>query len=410
MTGGPPVPTSVSAGSSGLLEALCAISSSSGDVGGLRRVAERLGEELKNYGLIPEIHLEPGVNGAQQPLLVARGAGVEKKHLLLLGHLDTVLRAVPPKRKNGRLEGTGALDMKGGFAALVGALMLLRERGQKPPDDIVLVAVPDEEIGGPISAQAVRSWGARARAVLVLEPGGICGDGETLVTGRRGLSVWRLDCRGTPSHSGVAYWDGRSALAAAAAWTCAVQRMSEPNDGPVVNVGRMIGGDSDFVSDFGEEHRFIGTTERLNVVADRCLVEGEIRFLDPADRERTLARMRELAHHLGQEWEVEFEMAEVERIPPLKPSSTAGALADHLVGAANYSGWKLELESNRGGVSFPNLLPDPSAIPVIDGLGPVGDGMHTRGEYVDLTSLDRRIHLIAEALLYLRDKRETFER
>jgi glutamate carboxypeptidase len=181
--------------------------------------------------------------------------------------------------------------------------------------------------------------------------------------------------------------------------------MSELGDGPVVNVGRMVGGDSDFVTDFGEEHRFIGTSERLNVVADRCLVEGEIRFLDAADGERILAHMRELARDLGREWEVEFEFAEVERIPPLKPSTTACALADHLVGAADRCGWKLELESNRGGVSFPNLLPDPSAIPVIDGLGPVGDGMHTRGEYVDLRSLERRIHLIAEALLYLRDHR-----
>jgi glutamate carboxypeptidase len=405
-----PVPMSVSAASSGLLEALCAISSPSGDVEGLRRIAERLGAELENFGLTPEIHLETGVSGSQQPLLVARGAGAVENHLLLLGHLDTVLRAVPPRWKNGRLEGTGALDMKGGFAALVGALMLLRERGQAPPDDIVLVAVPDEEIGGPISAEAVRCWGARARAVLVLEPGAVGDDGETLVTGRRGLSVWRLDCRGKASHSGVAYWDGRSALAAAGAWTGAVQRLSEPGDGPTVNVGRIVGGDSDFVSDFGEEHRFIGTSERLNVVADSCLVEGEIRFLDSADHERMLARMGELARDLGREWQVEFEFDEVEQIPPMKPSHTAGVLASHLVDAADRSGWKLELESNRGGVSFPNLLPDPSAVPVIDGLGPIGDGMHTREEYLDLRSLDRRIHLIAEALLYLRDNRESLKR
>jgi glutamate carboxypeptidase len=117
-----------------------------------------------------------------------------------------------------------------------------------------------------------------------------------------------------------------------------------------------------------------------------------------------------LARDLGHEWQVEFEFDEVERIPPMKPSTTACALADALVEAAHRSGWKLELESNRGGVSFPNMLPDPSSVPVIDGLGPTGDGMHTRGEYVELESLDRRIHLIAEALLYLRDNRESLER
>ena len=60
---------------------------------------------------------------------------------------------------------------------------------------------------------------------------------------------------------------------------------------------------------------------------------------------------------------------------------------------------------NRGGVSFPNFLPDPSAVCVLDGLGPVGGGMHTRNEYLNLCSLERRIHLIAEALIYVRDHR-----
>lgn len=404
------VPESITAASSALLEDLCGISSPSGDAEGLRRVAERLGSEMREYGWIPEIQSPIGVSGEEQPLLVTRGAGAGKSHLLILGHLDTVLPAIAPRRTRGRFQGTGALDMKGGFAALVGALMLLREWDRKPPDDAVLVAVPDEEIGGPISDDAVRAWGESARCVLVLEPGAASNEGETLVTGRRGLSVWRLDCRGKAAHSGVAYWDGRSALAAAGAWTGAVQRLSEPGDGPIVNVGRIVGGDSEFVSDLGEEHRFIGTSERLNVVADRCLVEGEIRFLDTADHERVLARMQEMAGKLGREWEVAFEFEEVKRIPPMKPLGTACALAEHLVGVADRSGWKLELEPNRGGVSFPNLLPDPSAVPVIDGLGPIGDGMHTRDEYVDLRSLARRIHLIAEALLYLRDNRESLER
>jgi glutamate carboxypeptidase len=37
-------------------------------------------------------------------------------------------------------------------------------------------------------------------------------------------------------------------------------------------------------------------------------------------------------------------------------------------------------------------------VPVVDGLGPVGDGMHTRDEWLDLGSLDRRIVLLADLL------------
>ena len=127
--------------------------------------------------------------------------------------------------------------MKGGFSALIGALQLLRERDEELPDDLFLLAVPDEEIGGPVSVRAVRKWGKQAHTVLVLEPGASIEGGETLVTARRGLTVWRLDARGRAAHSGVAYWEGRSALAAAASWAGEVQQISEKGDGPIVNVG-----------------------------------------------------------------------------------------------------------------------------------------------------------------------------
>ena len=404
------VPSTIFDRSVELLQELCSISSASGDTEGLYRMTEILGRELIPLGLLPEVHAESGLNGSAQPVFTARGTGSGDTCTLLLGHLDTVLPAVAPRLGDSRLFGTGALDMKGGFAAFVGALQHLREKGEVPPDDLVLVAVPDEEVGGPVSIEAVGRWGESAHTVLVLEPGAPSDGGETLVTGRRGLTVWRLDARGRAAHSGVAYWDGRSALAAAAKWAAEVQQLSEKGDGPVVNVGRIVGGDSEFVSDVGEEHRFIGTSERLNIVADRCLVEGELRFLDPDDRNRILAEMADMASKIAGSWDVELTFDPVQHIPPMAESSSARRLAGHLVSAAAQAGWRLDLEANRGGVSFPNLLPDPAAVCVIDGLGPVGGGMHTRDEHLDLESLRRRIGLIAEALTYVRDHGPTVQR
>ena len=400
---GPGVPGSIVSSSRQLLGELCEVSSASGDVEGLLTMAHRLGREFTGLGLLTEIHAGAGQNGKGQPVLVAREPEGGDPCVLVIGHLDTVLPATATRCEGNRFYGTGALDMKGGFAALVGALGLLREADETPPANLVVVAVPDEEIGGPISSQTVRFWGDRASSVLILEPGAATERGETLVMGRRGLTVWRLDARGTAAHSGVAYWDGRSAVAAAGEWAAMVQQLSEKGDGPVVNVGRVVGGDSEFVSDVGEEHRFIGTSERLNIVADRCLVEGEVRYLDCSERDRILTKMRRLAEQVAVRWEVSLELVEVEHIPPMKACGEGRTLAHHLVKKAEAAGWRLELEINRGGVSLPNFLNDPSAIPVVDGLGPVGDGMHTRGEFVDLESLERRIHLIAEALRYLSD-------
>jgi glutamate carboxypeptidase len=381
-----------------LLQELCAISSESGDVVGLRRCAERLGRDLEGFGFRSVIEERPNVHGEMQPVLVARTEKSGNGHVLLLGHLDSVLPAAPPRRLADRVVGTGALDMKGGFAALIGALELLESMGIRAPQDLVLVAVPDEEIGGPISELAVRQWGAEARALLVLEPGQLIDGSETIVTGRRGLSVWRLEARGRAAHSGLAYEEGRSALAAAAGWSATVQGLSEGNGGPIVNVGRIIGGDSEFVQDLGEEHRFVGTSQRLNVVADRCLAEGEVRYLSLADRDRALGEMRASVTDFADRWGVEMHFEVVEEILPMPPSGSGCELAARLVEAAAVDGWRLELETDRGGVSFPNFLPDPAAIPVIDGLGPAGDGMHTRDEYVSLESLERRIALIARLL------------
>jgi glutamate carboxypeptidase len=71
---------------------------------------------------------------------------------------------------------------------------------------------------------------------------------------------------------------------------------------------------------------------------------------------------------------------------------------DRAVALAAERGWRLEVERERGGISFPNFLPDPTRLPVLDGLGPVGGGMHTREEHVSLTSLARRIVLLADLM------------
>jgi len=381
-----------------LLLDLCAISTETGDADGLRSCARRLGRELVDLGFHVEIENRPNVDDVPQPVLIATSRSSNERNILLIGHLDTVLPATAARRTKDRIEGTGALDMKGGFAALVGALRLRWARGLETPDGLTLIAVPDEEIGGPISESAVNEWGRDASAVLVLEPGRLRDDGETIVTGRRGLSVWRLDARGRAAHSGLAFADGRSALAAAAEWSAKVQGLSEDNGGPIVNVGRIIGGDSEFVQDLGEEHRFVGTSQRLNVVADRCLVEGEVRYLTTADRDRVLESMRKRARDAAKSWGVDIQFEVVEEILPLPPSDAGAEFARLLVEAAAADGWTLDVETDRGGVSFPNFLPDPSAVPVIDGLGPVGDGMHTREEFVSLASLDRRIKLIAHLL------------
>jgi glutamate carboxypeptidase len=384
-----------------LLRELTAISSPSGDPAGLYGMAERLAEELRQRGLAAEIRDEPSVEaGGLLPVLYARGMDTSGSHLLLIGHLDTVLAAAPPHLEGDRLVATGAVDMKGGLVTLVGALDLLHHRGLKPPADLLLVAVPDEEVGGEISQSAVRRWGENARALWVLEPGEPSPadrEAETLVAGRRGMIQWRLEVQGTAAHSGLHYWEGRSALRAAARWALEAEALSE-RGGPTVNTGRLVAGDASFVDQLATAHGLLGTERQLNVVPDRAVAEGELRFLRSSDGSRILQRLQGLTEDVGITTRATVTFTSGLEIPPVDPEGPQAALTRRAVELAAARGWRLEMETDRGGISFPNFLANPGRIPVLDGLGPVGGGMHTREEFVDLGSLRRRIVLLADLL------------
>jgi glutamate carboxypeptidase len=381
-----------------LLTDLCCISSPSGDVAGLTAMAAKLSSCFEEHGFLFEIFNETGADDTEQPVLVGRRSAVEHDYLLVIGHLDTVLPAIPPERLQDRLLATGALDMKGGFATFWGALEVLSRFGLPIPSDLVLLAVPDEEVGGSISEQMTRSLSENARAVLVLEPGEARGDRESVVVGRRGLTGWRLVARGKASHSGLGYWEGRSAIAAAGAWCGQVQKLSQPGSGPTVNVGRILGGDAELVDAIEEHYSIVGTNQRLNMVADRCLAEGEVRFLRAQDGERTLKQMRDLAASIAGASGVQMDLEVLETVDPFDPDGPGASFAKVLQKLARDQGWELELEHDRGGVSFANFLADSSHTLVLDGLGPVGRGMHTREEFLDLNSLRRRIGLLAGLL------------
>lgn len=381
-----------------LLHDLTAISSPSGDLPGLRRMTERLGVELAARGLTPEVLEEAGEGGVPQPVLMARGADTSRGHLLLIGHMDTVLPAAEPRIEDGRLVATGAIDMKGGLAAFLGALDLLAHRGVKPPDDLLLVMVPDEEIGGPVSHASMQRWGPGARALWVLEPGEPAGEAETMVAGRRGMFDWRLTVKGQAAHSGLHYWEGRSALDAAARWCTEAQALSTRNGGPTVNVGRLVAGDASFVESLATAHALLGTERQLNVVPDRAVAEGEARFLRASEETGMEGRLRALARQIASETGTEMSFSRQPLIPPVDPDGPHGALCKRAVELAAARGWTLEIERERGGISFPNFLPDPGRLPVLDGLGPVGGGMHTREEYMELRSLQRRVMLLADLL------------
>lgn len=98
--------------------------------------------------------------------------------LLLSGHIDTVPRGSEPWCRDpfgamiegNRLYGLGANDMKGGIAAMLLALEILKEAGVQLRGNLLVETIVDEEFGGVNGTLAARLRGHNADAAILCEP------------------------------------------------------------------------------------------------------------------------------------------------------------------------------------------------------------------------------------------------
>jgi acetylornithine deacetylase/succinyl-diaminopimelate desuccinylase-like protein len=126
------------------------------------------GDEAECAGYIAKRLHEAGIdakllgNSPQRLNLVARLPGQDlAPPFLMFGHLDVVGVAEqtwthPPFAgilENGYIWGRGALDMKGGVAMMVSALIRLKQEAFVPKGDLILALLCDEENGGVHGAQ-----------------------------------------------------------------------------------------------------------------------------------------------------------------------------------------------------------------------------------------------------------------
>jgi acetylornithine deacetylase/succinyl-diaminopimelate desuccinylase-like protein len=126
------------------------------------------GNESECIAFINQLLTQAGIEtkilakSQQRPNLIARLPGQgHTSPLLLYGHVDVVTTENqdwkhPPfeaKIADGFICGRGALDMKGGIAMMLAAVLRSKAEGLNPAGDIVLVILCDEEAGGEYGAK-----------------------------------------------------------------------------------------------------------------------------------------------------------------------------------------------------------------------------------------------------------------
>ena len=307
--------------------------------------------------------------------LVSWGEGSEG--VLLLAHLDTVhpagtLRQMPWSVSGGRATGPGAIDMKGGIAVALGALEALARSDSLPPRPVRILFTTDEETGSRTSRALIEDQARRHRVVFCLEPA--MPDGA-LKTWRKGTGVFTLETIGVASHAGNSPENGVNAIVEMAHQILRVQALARPEVGTTVSVGVIEGG------------------TRTNVVPARCRVKVDMRVMESGEPTRVSKAMDALTPELPGS---KLRISGGWNRPPMARTPVMAATFERARAIGRDLGLDLQ-ESGTGGGSDANFVAA-LGIPVLDGLGPLGNGAHSDHEFVTVSSLAERAALLAALL------------
>lgn len=341
---------------------------------GVDRVQERLADKFSGLGMIAE-RFPVAKRGCilQAETKAARDKG---NVIVLVGHADTVH---PPdsiphllEERDGKLFGPGAFDMKAGLVVIELALEALAAANILDKIPVRVVINSAEEEATPETIEFMSQCTNLARAALVFEFGR---DGGNIVTSRKGMFIGQLTMKGKSAHAGNNPSAGVSAIE---------------------EMGKLLGSVPSTLREASHQTSFnwgvlTGGTAK-NVIAENASVDFEVRSATREGLVLSLDRLREVQANYSGPGQLQINTQP--QVPPLEESSSSLTLAAEYALAGSKAGLTLKNLPRQGGISDANNV-GKSGVPVIDGLGPVGAGAHTKDEYVVASSLyDKALTLI----------------
>ena len=350
-----------------LLKTLIETESPSHDKTAVDRVGAIVAEEARKLGAQVEVipNMETGDH-----VLSKWGNG--KNGILLLCHMDTVfplgtLAKMPYREVDGKIFGPGTMDMKAGIVISLAAIEEAQRLGLNRP--VTLLCTSDEEIGSHTSRGHIERLAQESALVLVMEPA--MPDGS-LKTWRKGVGEFRVTTKGRAAHAGGAHQDGRNAIEEMAHQVVAIQKLTDYEKQTTLNVGVIQG----------------GTVS--NVVPEECKVQVDVRVMQPGEWERVETEVNNLKPVLDG---TNIEVAGNLNRPPMPFDDRMKATFEKAKSIGEKIGIDLTA-GGTGGASDGNFVA-PLGIPLLDGMGAVGDGAHSEREFIIADSLEQKTKLIA---------------
>ena len=344
---------------------------------GVDAVGQMIAASLKGTGMTLEVVQESEVG--DQLIFRSPAYRAGSPSILLVGHMDTVYPVESSfdwyKDDGKKVFGPGVIDMKGGLVTAVFALKALAACRLLEEIPLALICNSDEEIGSPASGPLIKTEAERSLFGFGFECGGLNGE---IVTGRKGEVGYLLAVKGQAGHAAFVGSEKASAILELAHKVIALERLNDDRKGIVVNVGVIKGG--------------IGP----NTVADSAVAEIDTRFMELVDAENTALKIEQIALDCL----VPGTRAKLHRTLlrlPMVQSAGNRELFQLVSQEADMLGLSCR-EELRSGVSDASVIAE-AGIPVVDGLGPIGDCDHSEKEYMIRDSLPARTKLAALSIL-----------
>jgi succinyl-diaminopimelate desuccinylase len=259
------------------------------------RIARFVKAFLEDLGLKPKIYEFKKYRSN----VIATLKGDDRANSLLVSpHLDTVPAGSNWKGfspfgavlHKGRIYGRGASDDKGNLAVLLGTIKSLVEQGQRLNYNLVFAATADEETGSKLGLVSLLDKGIlHPQASLILDA-----DEFKIVVVQKGLIHLKAKIQGRAAH-GAYPWQGINAIDLALRSLSAIKshrfiyKRNPYLRPPTVNIGRIAGGD------------------KVNVVADWCEFELDIRFLPGMSASKIIREVRNIIKGFAKKFTIEIK-------------------------------------------------------------------------------------------------------
>ncbi len=317
------------------------------------------------------------------------GANKKGKRLFLIGHLDTVFEPDMPANpftmlNDSTATGQGVNDMKGGDVIVIMALQALEQAGLLKNTEITAYFTGDEEHAGYPRAVTRGDFINKAKeADIALAFEGANGL-NSVATGRRGASGWRLEVTGKTGHSSGVFSPnaGYGAIYEAARIINQFRETLSTEKYLTFNPGIFIGG-SDI--EYNEATSKGAAIAKTNIISPAVTVTGDLRFLTEAQKDRARVKMREIVgQNLAQ---TSANISFSDGIPSMAPTEGNNKVLSVINSISMDMGVGATVAGDPGSRGAGDISYVAAYVDCIDGLGASGRGAHAPGETIHLNQL-----------------------